>query len=536
MSYPSIVRWVIGIAGIAAIGGLGACALVSGLSDYSGDKGSADASVIKREPDARPIVEAGETEDGGAVGDDTGVSSDDGGGTTTTEAGCSTALDTTENCGACGLACDLVNSIDAACTDTGCTYTGCSADWLDCDQTPPNAKGCESSITSITSCGACGNVCDGEHSLGAACVATDGGAPKCTYTGCLAGWADCDTSGIDTDGCETSVATATNCGSCGNACDSKNSQGASCADGKTCSYTGCNSGYADCNTTEPDTDGCETKVASATCNACGQSCDTTHSSGASCDTSSGATCKYTGCVMGYADCNTTPPNTNGCETQITTATNCGKCGQSCDTTHSNGAACSGSSCTYTGCQSAWADCDKTTNPDTNGCETPLDSTSNCGGCGKACSTSTGQPSCNGSTCAYSCNSGRSDCNAGSAPNTDGCECSTPACCGSGCQTTHSDGVGQNFFDCNGANSHNQNQAQAACAAFTGSASACSPSNVCCGTDLFICLGTVADSVCGTAGGKCYCWQYSGGNAGRVQSESTSSCKASCGSSSDPSWN
>src|ERR1019366_646366 len=172
LSYPSIVRWVIGIAGIAAIGGLGACALVSGLSDYSGDKGSADASVIKREPDARPTVEAGETEDGGAGGDDTGVSSADGGGTTTTAAGFSPALDTTENCGACGLACDLVNSIDAACTDTGCTYTGCSADWLDCDQTPPNAKGCESSITSITSCGACGNVWDGEHRLGAACGAT----------------------------------------------------------------------------------------------------------------------------------------------------------------------------------------------------------------------------------------------------------------------------------------------------------------------------------------------------------------------------
>ncbi len=124
---------------------------------------------------------------------------------------------------------------------------------------------------------------------------------------------------------------------------------------------------------------------------------------------------------------------------------------------------------------------------------------------------------------------------GTAPDNDGCECSTPMCCGASCKTVHSNGVGQNFFDCNGQGSHNQAQAQAACTAYTGNASASSPSNVCCGFGVPICFGQTADSVCGSANGTCCCWQYSGPNAGRVQSEG-SNCKPSCGSGSDPARN
>jgi hypothetical protein len=109
------------------------------------------------------------------------------------------------------------------------------------------------------------------------------------------------------------------------------------------------------------------------------------------------------------------------------------------------------------------------------------------------------------------------------------------CCGTGCETTHSDGVGQNFYDCNQQGSHTQGQAQAACAAFTGNASACSPSSTCCGLFVGICLGTTASSECGSVGGKCYCWQYAGQNIGTVQTVS-GNCSASCGSGSDPSWN
>ena len=356
--------------------------------------------------------------------------------------------------------------------------------------------------------------------MGATCVATDGGAIVCQYSGCQPGWADCDASGTDTDGCETSLSTAANCGACKAACDTTNSQGASCADGTTCSYTGCNSGYADCNANAPDLDGCETKVPSAACNACGASCDTTHSNGASCQMGdSGSTCKYTSCATGYADCNTTPPDTNGCETQTTTTSNCGACGRACDAKTSKGAGCSGGNCTYTGCASGLADC-VTTAPNTNGCESSLSSTASCGACNAACNTKTGAASCNGTTCSYQCNSGLSDCNASKAPDTDGCECSSPGCCGTGCQTTHSDGLGQSFYDCNATGSRNQAQAQEACTAYTGNASACTPS-----IDLLrhpdrepLHRHERPSRCAATAGGKCYCWQYSGQNPGKVDAE------------------
>jgi hypothetical protein len=62
--------------------------------------------------------------------------------------------------------------------------------------------------------------------------------------------------------------------------------------------------------------------------------------------------------------------------------------------------------------------------------------------------------CNGLTCSYTCNTGTADCNAGTAPDLDGCECTTPACCPGGtnsaapCQTAHSNGLGNSYYDCN----------------------------------------------------------------------------------------
>jgi hypothetical protein len=444
------------------------------------------------------------------------------------------SLDTVANCGACGRACDTTQSVGAACVAGKCTYTGCQAGWVDCDQTTSdgNTNGCESSLTSTATCGGCGKTCDTTNSLGASCEPADGGGVTCAYTGCAPGYADCDPAAPNTDGCETSLTTASNCGACGIACDSTNSLGATCLDGKTCNYTGCKSGFADCVTTAPDTDGCEATVAPNSCAVCGGACDTTHSNGETCDVSDaggGATCKYTSCASGYANCNTTPPDVNGCETSITTASNCGACGQACDTKTSTGASCSsGGSCAYGPCVSGWADC-TTTAPDTNGCETSLTSTSSCGGCKNACNTATGTAKCNGTTCSYACNTGRSDCNAATAPDVDGCECATPMCCGTKCQTVHTNGVGQNFYDCVATGTYNVSQANEACAAF-GAATCTS------GQAAGLCPFGPVKSVCGASGSKCYCWQYSGHKVGTVQSESTSSCKPSCGANGDPAWN
>src|SRR5206468_291954 len=53
--------------------------------------------------------------------------------------------------------------------------------------------------------------------------------------------------------------------------------------------------------------------------------------------------------------------------------NCGACGATCDTAHSTGATCSGGNCAYTGCANGWADCNRAA-PDNDGCETDLGAT------------------------------------------------------------------------------------------------------------------------------------------------------------------
>jgi hypothetical protein len=67
---------------------------------------------------------------------------------------------------------------------------------------------------------------------------------------------------------------------------------------------------------------------------------------------------------------------------------------------------------------------------------------------------------------------------------------------------------------------------------------CAASKKCCLLDALGlgCIGNTAASVCGTVAGTCYCWQYGGNLPGTLQTESPSSCSASCGASADPAWN
>jgi hypothetical protein len=145
--------------------------------------------------------------------------------------------------------------------------------------------------------------------------------------------------------------------------------------------------------------------------------------------------------------------------------------------------------------------------DAGGCG-PLNSVDHCGACGAACDTQTGTPSCTGATCTYACLAGRSDCNT-TAPDTDGCECVTPGCCASGCQTSHADGVGQSYFDCNPAATYSEATAIAACTAYAASVGASAAS--CVGP--LTCPGSAVPTICFSSGGagKCanYCWQYTG---------------------------
>lgn len=223
------------------------------------------------------------------------------------------------------------------------------------------------------------------------------------------------------------------------------------------------------------------------CGACGVKCDTVHSIGAVC---AGGKCQYSGCDAGWGDCDTSGNDANGCETPTTTVNNCGACGSTCDTVHSLNASCPapGSKCMYTGCVAGWLDCD-TSSTDANGCESPKTSTTSCSACGDVCNTTTGAPSCNGTACSYACSAGKADCNMGTAPDLDGCECATATaatqgtiggCCGSGCQVEHSNGVGGNYFDCVALSTFNLSQAQKAATSDTAQA------------------GSITSGTCGTA--------------------------------------
>jgi hypothetical protein len=394
-------------------------------------------------------------------------------------------------------------------------------------------SGCGPTNT-IANCGACGVACNLANSASASCDGT-----TCSYV-CSPGWEDCKSAAPDTDGCETPTTTVDHCGGCA-ACDTQTSNDASCKNG-TCTYGSCKPGFFDCLTTAPDTDGCETSLTStdggASCAVCGQpGCDMMHSIGWSCQTNGGVSCTYTGCQPNYADCNTTPPDTHGCSTLITTTDNCGGCGNVCDTTRSNMPSCPSGACMYASCKSGWMDCNSAA-PDIDGCETSLLSVATCGACtGAACDTTTGTPSCDGTTCSYKCNPGRADCS-NAAPDTDGCECATPGCCATACETDHTNGVGGHFYDCSPKGDHDSAHAITACQ--SAGATGCAASSKCCSLDVLVCVGSTAYSVCGMVGSQCYCWQYSGSGGttpdapGTVQAPS--SCSAACSGSNDATWN
>jgi hypothetical protein len=514
--------------------------------------------------------------------------------------GCETALNSVLNCTACGVKCDSVNSVGATCGTTSCQYTGCKAGYGDCDATGTNANGCETKLNTATNCGdcgrtcaltnatstacvvagtlstcgavckagfgncvlpnapaaddgcetqlnttsncaACGAACDTVNSVGAACNGT-----KCTYSACATGYGDCNATAPDTDGCETQLNTINNCGGCGIKCDTATSAGAACIAGK-CVYTGCSAGYSDCDQSGANANGCETPLTSTSnCGTCGAKCDTVSSGTATCSYSATGTppttCTYATCSAGFADCSKTAPDTDGCETPITTVTNCSGCGKACDTIHSTPSACTGGSCQYSACAAGFGDCNKTA-PDLDGCETATTTTTNCGGCGRLCSSNNvASLSCSvGGACTSTCNSGFFNCGQPASPTADdGCECQGTGCCGTGCQSGHSNGLGQKFFDCVPLGTYNIAQADEAANVAIAPAGGVLW-NVTCGA-----APNVASAVCksvtgsGTSG-ACSCWTYAGtgttaATVGLAYTTTTAGCGCPNAGAGNPTWN
>src|SRR5690606_20887047 len=109
---------------------------------------------------------------------------------------------------------------------------------------------------------------------------------------------------------------------------------------------------------------------------------------------------------------------NGCETRLDTLTDCGACGMPCSLPNAT-ATCAGGTCAIAACQPGWGNCD---GDDANGCETRLDTLTDCGACGMMCTRDNAEASCATGTCQIAaCAPGYANCDGLDA---NGCERST----------------------------------------------------------------------------------------------------------------
>jgi hypothetical protein len=409
--------------------------------------------------------------------------------------------------------CQLDNAV-SVCADNDCLIASCKSGFVDCNGVA--SDGCESRLDSAAHCGVCGHRC----SFPNASSRCDAGT--CRLADCESDFSDCD--GSLNNGCERSLTTLQDCGACGESCSLANAV-TSCETGR-CVFARCAAGYGDCNGDAPklsDGDGCETKLDSpehcgscklkcsgptpycsggrctslicdpgradcdndnqlceadlrslSDCGACGESCGPLSNATVSCATGQ---CAAT-CRSGFKDCDATPAN--GCETSVQTTSNCGQCGEPCGYANAT-TSCATGTCTLTACTSGYADCNENLGQD--GCEQRLNTLAHCGKCNQACGLANAAPSCNSGSCQVaSCNSGWGNCD-GQANN--GCETSLAT-------------SNQNCGSCNYSCPSNRTCSGGRCVC-TSDAN-CNSGQTCCNG---ACVDTRSDEAnCGSCGGVC----------------------------------
>lgn len=78
------------------------------------------------------------------------------------EDGCETSLNTTLNCGVCDNICTTSENGGVTCQNGVCTPTTCDRGWDNCDNDPDTF--CETRIDTIENCGRCGQACNSKTS------------------------------------------------------------------------------------------------------------------------------------------------------------------------------------------------------------------------------------------------------------------------------------------------------------------------------------------------------------------------------------
>ncbi|MFI5297436.1 MAG: hypothetical protein ACHREM_05005 [Polyangiales bacterium] len=253
-------------------------------------------------------------------------------GTKSCAGSCVSATDPAHGCGATDCTpCSFAHA-SATCAAGACALGACDPLWGDCDGDPSN--GCETDETSVNTCGSCTATCSFSSSLSVLKAECAGGV--CGIGQCFAYTGDCNHD--PKDGCETSTLDdPKNCDECGYACGAWDGCAPVCMNAK-CLTTVCPAGQVrcDCNPyAAGSTAGCTTLTTLTACGACGKSCLPANGTG---DCSTG-TCEVASCYPYYGDCD--HDATNGCETRITDANNCGACGIKC------AVACAGTACAGT---------------------------------------------------------------------------------------------------------------------------------------------------------------------------------------------
>lgn len=404
----------------------------------------------------------------------------------------------------------------AYCNGMQCVL-GCKGN-ADCPKNDAGLGSCDPTTHTCTDCNVaadCGNA-PGAACCNGHCVNTKSDPQNCSACGmaCTGSGAQCCNGA-----CSNPLSDVDNCGGCGMACSSNHMATRTCTAGA-CNGT-CATGFADCNGSKL-TDGCERDVTTTTdCGGCNVACSTTTGT-ASCvlvGTGPQRTCSYV-CTAPLADCQTSAPDTNGCETNKNTdPANCGGCGMACSANHIS-PHCTSGNCDGA-CVGAFADCNGDKRSD--GCERATNTVTDCSGCNLACNATASNNtarSCDGTTCSYTCATNQVDCDGSTKPDLNGCECAGNGCCTNGspstfgsCQTTHMNGLGQNFWDCLPLNTYTMSQAQAAARAYDPAGLVdgannhyVNPKNSADTVD-YICTSSTAKNAC-----PCWAWQATGAYA------------------------